>query len=143
MPIYRYRCSACCRGLEVFKKIADIDSITECPQCKFPMNRQICAPAVRGDYPGYDCPITGKWIEGKRAHIENLKQHGCRVYEPGETESFKRQKAAEEAAFDAQIEATAEQFVMALPTAKREQLAAELDNGLDVEFTRTANGPGL
>lgn len=140
MPIYRYKCPTCNRAQDIFKPIAELDRVEHCIHDKFPMNRQICAPAVRGDYPGYDCPITGKWIEGKRAHHENLKLHGCRVLEPGETDQFKRQKAAEEAAFDSQIEETAAQLVTALPTEKREQLAAELDNGLDVEFTRTASG---
>jgi len=140
MPIYRYKCPTCNRQREVFRKLAEIDDLITCLEDSFPMHRQICAPAVRGDYPGYDCPITGKWIEGKRAHQENLKLHGCRVLEPGETDQFKRRKAAEEAAFDSQIEETAAQLVTALPTEKREQLAAELDNGLDVEFTRTASG---
>lgn len=42
-------------------------------------------PMLASDYAGYDCPVTGKWIEGRRAHEENLKLHGCRVLEPGET----------------------------------------------------------
>lgn len=47
---------------------------------------------IAKDYEGYDCPVTGKWIEGRYAHKENLKRQGCRVFEPGELEEFKRNK---------------------------------------------------
>lgn len=47
---------------------------------------------IAKDYEGYTCPITDKWIEGKTAHKENLKVHGCRVFEKGELEEFKRNK---------------------------------------------------
>jgi hypothetical protein len=43
-------------------------------------------PYVQGDYEGYTSPITGEWIEGRRAHREDLKRHGCRVYEGRESE---------------------------------------------------------
>ncbi|MGI9491584.1 MAG: hypothetical protein ACR2QF_04200 [Geminicoccaceae bacterium] len=44
------------------------------------------APAIIGDYKTYDCPITGKPVEGRLAHRENLERHGCRLYERGETQ---------------------------------------------------------
>lgn len=50
---------------------------------------------IVSDYEGYSCPITGNWIEGKSSHRENLKKHGCRVFEPGELEDFKRNKPAD------------------------------------------------
>lgn len=136
MPIYSYKCPTCARKRDVFKRIADLDRVENCLNCGFAMNRQLAAPMVRGDYPGYDCPITGKWIEGRRAHEENLKKHGCRVYEPGETEAGKRRRAAEEAALDSAVESTVEEFVETLPTAKKERLAAEIESGLDVQLTR-------
>lgn len=114
----------------------EIDDPCACLQCGSLMNRQICAPAVRGDYAGYSCPITGKWIEGRRAHQENLKQHGCRVLEPGETEGTKRARAAADAALDKSVEQTVDKFVETLPTAKRERLFAEVEGGLDVAIER-------
>ena len=138
MPLYQYHCATCNAKRDVMKKIAEIDSITPCLRCNFAMNRQICAPLVRGDIPGYDCPVTGKWIEGRRAHEENLRRQGCRVLEHGETEGARRHTAASEAAFDASIDATVEEFVETLPTAKKEQLAAEIQSGLDVSIVRTA-----
>ena len=91
---------------------------------------------VRGDYAGYNCPVTGKWIEGKRAHEENLKRHGCRVLEPGETDEFKRRRAAEDTALEDSVSGTVEQFVETLPTSKKEQLAAEIQSGVDVAIER-------
>lgn len=49
-----------------------------------PARSGFAAPMVIGDFTPYDCPITGKMIEGRRAHEENLKRHDCRILEPGE-----------------------------------------------------------
>lgn len=43
---------------------------------------------IAKDYTGYVSPASGKWVEGKRAHLEDLKQTGCRIYEKGETEAY-------------------------------------------------------
>jgi putative FmdB family regulatory protein len=140
MPIYDYRCPTCTTRREVFKKIAEIDKPERCPKCAFFMERQLSAPIVRGDIAAYDCPITGKRIEGRRQHEENLKRHGCRVLESGESEAAARYKSSAAAAQveeDIEIDTTVEQFVEALPTAKREQLAAEIQSGLDIDISRS------
>ncbi len=49
-------------------------------------------PRVSGDFAAYDCPITGKSIEGRVAHEENLKRHDCRILESGEKEDNARNK---------------------------------------------------
>lgn len=100
------------------------------------MDRKIHAPAVLSDYPGYACPITDKWIEGRYAHHENLKKHGCRVLETGETEQVRKKISQEEENLDRGVDETVERFYEALPTVKREQLAAEMISGLDVSFDR-------
>ena len=41
---------------------------------------------VHGDLPGYESPIDGKWIEGKKARREDLKRSGSRPYEGREAE---------------------------------------------------------
>lgn len=45
-------------------------------------------PQISKDYEGYNCPITGKRVEGRKAHRENLEKHGCRLFETGEREDF-------------------------------------------------------
>ena len=39
--------------------------------------RGIPTPQVFGDYPGYQSPITGDWIEGRRARKYDMERHGC------------------------------------------------------------------
>lgn len=48
------------------------------------------APQIAPDYQMYTCPITERPVEGRVAHRENLKQHNCRILEPGETRDWKR-----------------------------------------------------
>ena len=43
-------------------------------------------PMISSDFKAYDCPITGKMIEGRAAHAENLKRNDCRILESGEKE---------------------------------------------------------
>lgn len=136
MPIYSFQCANCGKRDQFFRKIDHRDAEAHCSKCGYPSTRQLDGPRVRADYPGYECPITGDWIEGRRAHRENLAKHGCRVYEPGETEAFKRRKAVEEAAFDASVESTVEQFVTELPSERREQLFAEVAAGADAAVVR-------
>jgi hypothetical protein len=100
------------------------------------MNRQICAPAVIGDYAPYECPVTGKMIEGRKAHEENLKRTGCRILEPGEAEAHKRSLAQADVDLDNRVEATVDEFIAKLPGEKREKLAAEMEGGLTAEIVR-------
>ena len=39
----------------------------------------LSAPLVVSDYAAYECPVSGKMIEGRRAHSENLKQTGIMI----------------------------------------------------------------
>lgn len=58
-------------------------------------------PILLGDYSAYDCPITGKMIEGRYQHSENLKRHDCRLLEKGETrESARRVQESFDAGLD-------------------------------------------
>lgn len=138
MPLYTYACAACGSRQDLFAKIVERNKLTQCPNCSEPMERLVSAPAVRGDYEGYSCPITGQWVEGRKAHNENLAKHGCRIYEPGETREAQRRKAAEDEAFLEKVADTAAQAVMKMPVEKREQLAKELDSGASVAYTRNA-----
>jgi putative FmdB family regulatory protein len=137
MPMYDYKCPVCSRGREVMLKIADLGSPVYCTRCGSAMNRKISAPFVVGDYAAYDCPITGKRIEGRRAHEENLKQHGCRVLEPGESAQHMKQIERDEADLDRRVEETTDRFIAELPTEKRDRLAAELEGGLTTQFERS------
>lgn len=137
MPLYDYKCYACQAKREVLLKIAELDTaVVHCLKCNNAMNRQLSAPMVVGDYPGYSCPITGKWVEGRRAHIENLKQHDCRVYEPGETEAFTKRKAKEDEIVEDLIVDNAIRDWQAMPVEKKDRLAAELVHGAEAPIIR-------
>jgi hypothetical protein len=125
----------CQKSFDRFLRLVDYDMPQTC-DCGAQAVKQLCAPAVRGDYAGYSCPVTGQWIEGRRAHEENLRRHGCRVLEPGETEAARRNHAAAEAEFDRQIEQTAEQLVAGLPPQKLEKLASEMQSGVTAVVER-------
>lgn len=127
MPMYEYKCPEGHKFVK-FSKISEYRAAALC-DCGKEASRVLSAPMVRGDLPGYGCPVTGKWVEGRRAHEENLKRTGCRVLEPGEREAAATRRSQADAALETSIETTAAQFVEALPVRKREKLAAEIDNG--------------
>lgn len=39
--------------------------------------RPLQTPRTFADYPAYQSPVTGEWIEGKRARKYDLEKHGC------------------------------------------------------------------
>lgn len=136
MPLYTFLCH-CNARRQLFRHIEDRNQGIDCLMCLSPMERIIEAPAVRGDYSGYECPITGKWIEGRRAHEENLARHGMRVLEGGEREALQKQKGAEEEKLLSDVEATVESEIHSWEPRKREKLAAELEGGLDATVVRS------
>lgn len=63
---------------------------------------------IAGDFSGYECPVTGNWIEGRKAHSENLKKTGCRLLEKGEKEErAKKYPIEQEKRMSAAIEVAA------------------------------------
>jgi putative FmdB family regulatory protein len=114
MPVYEYGC-AWGHRFDVWKKVAELDRVEACPVCGASASRRISLPMVAVDYQGYVSPSTGKWVEGKGAHIEDLKRSGCRIYEPGETEAYiknlpKRNEQLAEKAIDKAVNAAAQEL---------------------------------
>ena len=134
MPIYSYKCS-CGRAFDRILPLARYAEPQTC-ECGQVAAKVLVAPAVLADLPGYSCPITGKWVEGRRAHNENLARHGCRVYEPGETRQARQRAVQEEEALLETIAETAAAYAANLPSDKRERLGAELENGASVSVER-------
>lgn len=110
MPLYDYKCPSGHR-FEQFQKMSEGAGTVVCPTCGTIAEKQLSAPRVRGDYPGYSCPITGTWIEGRRAHEENLARHGCRVLETGEREHAERVRQKEEKRFEDSLDETVERVL--------------------------------
>ena len=135
MPLYDYQCVEGHRH-ELFHPLAELDTTHICPTCRGVLHRCLSAPRVFGDYPGYNCPNTGRWVEGKRAHLENLKRQGCRILEPGESDAARNRIKAEEAAFDKSLDNTVEELVASLPPRQMEQLASEVQHGVTATVER-------
>lgn len=136
MPLYAFHCPECAHKFDRFLRLAEYQTPQGCGKCGALADRQVTAAAIVPDYAPYQCPVTGKLIDGRKAHQENLKRHGCRVLEPGEKEATERMRAQEDAELDKAVEATTEQFIESLPTRKKEQLVAEVQAGMDVTFER-------
>lgn len=82
------------------------------------MNRQ--APAVFADLPGYESPVTGKWVEGRAQRREDLRRTGCRPYEEGERElSIKTRKEDERRSDKAAFESAARAYYSLSPEKRR------------------------
>ena len=61
---------------------------------------------ISPDYQGYNSPIDGRWVEGRKARREDLERHGCRPYEKGEKEDAIRRKRDEDRSFHQRLERT-------------------------------------
>lgn len=136
MPTYEYFCPSCGDESEKILPVSASDSVQLCQLCAGVLNKQISAPRVRGDYAGYQCPVTGDWIEGRKAHQENLKRHGCRVLETGEREEAARRRVEADKKLDEAVEAKAADLVMSMPERKFQTLAAEIEKGGDAMIER-------
>lgn len=136
MPIYAYKCPCCGASFDRLLPLARYNEPVDCV-CGTVAEKQLNAPAVFADYAGYSCPITGDWIEGRKAHEANLAKHNCRVLEPGETEAAKRFATSRDDTLAEKIADTAASLVESMPAVKREQLGRELSNGADVTMERS------
>ena len=106
MPLYEYLCDGGHR-VEAFRPMAESAEDTIC-HCGATAKRVPSLVRVFGDYEGYESPVSGKWIEGKRARLEDLKRTGCRPYEEGEREQAVVRRAAEERELDRSIDESVE-----------------------------------
>lgn len=136
MPLHDYECRSCLHTEERFVKLQDLNLSQFCPHCFSAMQRLMPAPRIQCDYSGYQCPITGKWIDGKKAHKENLAKHGCRVLEAGEHEANRRRREAENAAVEDRIAETAARTIASWPQEKQAKLRQEMERGLDINYSR-------
>lgn len=85
MPLYSTQCPACGMRGSIFRSIQARNDTETCI-CGVRRERVLDAPRVFGDLEAYECPVTGKRIDGWKEHQNNLARHGCRVLEPGERE---------------------------------------------------------
>ncbi len=103
MPVYEYHCKDCGKAFTAYKKLADYREPQPCT-CGVIAEKLISKPMVAVDYPAYQSPSTGKWVEGKKAHLEDLKRSNCRIFEPGERQDAERRRVEADKAADTFID---------------------------------------
>lgn len=55
-----------------------VDKATGLPMLnQFERERELQTPTTFGDLPGYQSPIDGTWIEGRRARKYDLEKNNC------------------------------------------------------------------
>ena len=99
MPIYEYHCAKCNQRFDAFKKLDNYLDPQE-HTCGEIAQKVISKPMISVDWAGYESPASGKCIEGKKAHLEALKQTGCRILEPGESRDMERRLQEQEKKLD-------------------------------------------
>lgn len=82
------------------------------------------APHVIPDIEGYQSPVTGLWVEGRKQRREDLKRNGCRPWEgmAQERKEAGRQQAYAEQANDRRLDEAVRRSYYQLDPAKRRQL---------------------
>lgn len=139
MPLYVMKCGNGHR-FERVMTIAAMEQGEHRCDCGAAAAVQIVPVAIAPMFTPYQCPITDKPIMSLAEHRENLKKHGCRVLEPGETEQAKCGLVEADRALDRSVEQTTEQFIDGLNGDQRSQLVNEIQSGLDVGFERRTAG---
>jgi hypothetical protein len=51
---------------------------------ELPKGDVVCMPMIQSDQAPFKSPVTGKMVDGRSAHREDLKRSGCRVMDPSE-----------------------------------------------------------
>jgi len=85
MPTYDYRCESG-HTFDAFASIAERHSPRLCSCGKVAALVILRAPGVWGDLPGYQSPVDGRWVEGRRQRNYDLARSGSRPYEGFEQE---------------------------------------------------------
>ena len=136
MPVYTYNCRGCGQRFDRYLPMALCSSLV-IHDCAGVGQKVFLPPMVRGDLPGYESPIDGRWIEGRRARLEDLRRSNCRPYETGEKEYHERARIRANEALDAKIDESVEREIAVLPARKKELLEQEVRSGADCVVTRS------
>lgn len=135
MPIYAYRCQQG-HAFDRYLPMAEFATEQSC-ECGAVSRKIITAAMIRGDIPGYQSPVDGRWVEGKRARREDLARNNCVPYEPSMKQDHMKRIERSNAAIDAKVDAHVESEIARMPARKREKLEAEL-RGSDVSVERSS-----
>ncbi len=122
MPTYSYGCPKCGREEDAFRAIDQRHDGPPC--CGQPMSLEIRPAYAIPDIPGYVSPVTGEWVEGRKARREDMKRTGSRPWEGMEAEKSeaRRQREYAERRLDKKLDEGARRAYYQLPPSKRRLL---------------------
>ena len=124
MPIYEYFCRSG-HAFERYLAVKDYATPQVC-ECGAASTKQLSAPMVLADLPGYASPVDGRWVEGRRARREDLARNNCVPYEPSMKADHARRLKDSNDAIDRKVDEHIENEIARMPARKREKLEAEL-----------------
>lgn len=119
MPLYQTRCQTCHDSGQVWRKIADRDSLPPCDVCGGILEREIVAPSIQADIAPYVSPTTGEVVTSRNRRREDLKKSGSIEWEPGIREQIQKRRTELMAADEKKIENTVDNVVRDLNASGR------------------------
>lgn len=137
-PIYEYLCRSG-HAFERFLAVKDHATPQAC-ECGAASEKQLSALMVVADLPGYQSPVDGRWVEGRKARREDLARNNCVPYEPSMKADHARRLKESNEAIDRKVDAHVESEIAKMPARKREKLAAELQ-AKDLSVERSTATP--
>lgn len=139
MPTYGFVCDKG-HSFDLVLPLSEYDSVQQC-SCGRPAMRQISRPRIWSKpeiY--YTSPIDGRPITTQRARNEDLARSNCQPYDPEMKRDYDRRVKEREAALEKAVDETVERAFDAMPSAKKEKLAAEITAGAIAEPVRQTAG---
>jgi putative FmdB family regulatory protein len=103
MPVYEYQCPEG-HVTTALRSVVERERVPECPCGHLTRKVILSPPKVFGDYEGYESPASGRWVEGRRARLEDLKRTQSRPYESGERQEFEKRRVAADRALDKTVD---------------------------------------
>lgn len=134
MPLYDFKCTDG-HGFERFLPLSEYDTPQKC-ECGADAVKQLSAPMVLGDLPGYTSPVDGRWVEGRTARREDLRRTGCVPWEPGMRQDSERKSSEKDNRFEETLESVVSTELAQLPARSRESLEKEVQAGASAEVVR-------
>jgi hypothetical protein len=118
-PLYSYGCETCGKEEDAFRSIDQRHNGPVC--CHRKMRLEIRPSYVQPDLPGYQSPVTGKWVEGKKARRDDLARTGSRPWEgmAAEKAEAARHKKYNEQKSDKRLDEAVRHAYHQLPPSKR------------------------
>jgi len=81
MPLYTFKCQKCHHTQDAVRSIAERKNGPLCETCggkteQIIVPTQIAPIIGGGNFPGYQCPVSGEFVTSRKRRNEIIKEHG-------------------------------------------------------------------